>query len=49
VVLGSLVLPLHFGWWVLIAFLADPDTIITFASLPLLAWKLRRDHSESDA
>ena len=48
VVLGSLVLPLHFGWWVLIVFLADPDTIITFASLPSLAWKLRRDHSEGD-
>ncbi len=48
VVLGSLVLPLHFGWWVLIVFSADPDTVITFASLPLLAWKLRRGDSEGD-
>ena len=47
-VLGSLVLPLHLGWWVLFAFLVDPDTIITFASLTVLAWKLRRDDSKDD-
>ena len=36
VLLGSVVLPLHFSWWVLIAFLVDPDTILFVISLPYL-------------
>ncbi len=45
VLLGSLVLPLHLGWWVLIAFLADPDTIIVLVSLPSLIGQFRRENS----
>ena len=48
VLLGSEVLPLRFGWWVLLAFLADPDTVILLVSLPFLARQFGREHSDRD-
>ncbi|MEE8472387.1 MAG: ADP-ribosylglycohydrolase family protein [Dehalococcoidia bacterium] len=49
VVLGGWLLPLHFGWWVLIAFLVDPDTVIVLIGLPwLFRGLVERDHSDSD-
>ena len=49
VVFGCEMLPVDFGWWVLLAFLADPDTIILFLSLPFLPRQLfKREHSDRD-
>ena len=43
---GSLILPLNLGWWVLFAFLADPDSVITLISLPALARQIKNEHSD---
>ncbi len=48
ILIGSLVLPLQFGWWILFVFLVDPDTIIALISLPPLIRDIIRENSNRD-